>query len=165
MFGSGVKSDIVVCGRAAASRLTGSVLPKLPRRVRVIEAHWRDRLLRELARRKPPLCVMEEYVPLRDEMPELVQLFGPNARAFAAAHVHCVVDMMVAHRLLPDLAECSPETKFVIACHMRSGVSREDRAAYEQRPEVLKVIGFINSERNTKLLVKTITRMYFEESP
>jgi hypothetical protein len=108
---------------------------------------------------------MEEYVPLNDEMPELRRLFGPNALAFAAAHVHFVTDMIVAHKLLPDLAEQSPETKFVITCHMRSGVSREDRAAHEQRPEVLKVIGFINSDRNTEFLVKTLSRMYLEERP
>ncbi len=164
-MGSGVKREIIVCGRAAASRLTGSILPKLPGSVHVREAHWRDRLLGELARRKPPLCVVEEYVPLRDQMPELRRLFGPNAEGVAANHPNCVTDMIVAHKLLPELAERSPETRFVITCHMRSGVSKEDRAAYEQRPEVLQVMGFINSDRNAEFLVKTIRRMYFEGSP
>lgn len=164
MSKSGVKREIIVCGRAAASRLTGSVLPKLPGSVHVREAHWRDRLLGELARCKPLLCVVEEYVPLRNEMPELRKLFGPNAEGVAAASVHFVTDMIVTHELLPELAERSPETRFVITCHMRSGVSSGDRAVYEQRPEVMKVMGFINSDRNTNFLVKTIRRMYFEGS-
>ena len=162
MFGTHVTGEVLVSGHAAAHRMVECVLPGLPGKLRVKEAHWTNRLIRQLRRGKQPLCVMEEYVSLRDPMPELKRILGRNARAAAASRNLWFTEFTCALNLLPELAEASPETRFIITCHSRCGVTKKDRAAYERRPEVLKVIGFVNSDRNTQFLLKTMQRIYFD---
>ena len=160
MSGKRGVGEVLVSGYAVASGMIGSVLPELPGEVRMKEAHWIEPLVRQLRRGEHPLCVMEEYVSIRNPVPAIRRLLGrgpnPNLRNLGYVELTCAVN------ILPDLVEASPETRFVIACHSRCGVTKKDRDAFERRPEVLKVIGFVNSKRNSQFLVKTMRGIYFE---
>lgn len=160
MFGKRGVGEVLVSGYVVATGMNSTVLPELPGKVRMKEAHWSEPLIRQLRRGKHPLCVMEEYVSTRNPVPAIRRVLGrgPNPTLRNLGYT----DFTCALNLLPELAEASPETRFVIACHSRCGVTKEDRAAFEARPEVLKVIGFVNSKRNTQFLLKTMRRIYFE---
>lgn len=164
MFRRSVSKEILVCGYAAAARLEGCVLPKLAGSVVVREAHTKACLLRELRRGRQRLCVLEHLVPLQDPLIPYRAMFGKHARLAAQRGVSLWTEAIPALDLMPELVAASRDTRFVVACHMRGqGFSKEEREAYARHPEVLKLIGFINSTANEEFLVGLLRRMYLDE--
>ncbi len=130
-------------------------------------AHTQQHLLTELARGQQPICVIEHEVPELDPLKEVGHFLarGATPRVKAALHKEVVLAMSrrsTAYDLLPQLIKCSPQTRFVITSHTRGfGLSPQQRALYKARPEILKVMGFVNSSVNTVYLLKLLSRVYF----
>ena len=70
------------------------------------------------------------------------------------------VEEFKACDLLPEMIQASPGTRYVITSHIRgSGVTKEEKAIYKKIPEVIKVMGFINSNTNANYLLKVFEKM------
>jgi hypothetical protein len=163
------RPEVLVCGYPAASRIT-DLLPLLGERLSIKGAHTRDELLLELARGQQAVCILEHEVPPVDPLKEIGQLLGKGATAKAKASLHKKLALaharrVTAYELLPELVKRSPNTKFVITSHTRGfGLSPKERALYKKRPEVVKVMGFVNSWGNTVYLLKLFSRVYFSKT-
>ena len=146
--------EVVVCGYAGAERMAQSVVPYLsPLCMR--QAHTRDELFEALSQCHPPVCIVEHKVLSIDPIKVLTET------QLDAATLAAMTKAFTTYELLPDLAGCSPETRFVITSHTRgSGLSRAEHALYKQRPEVIKVMGFVNGTGNTIYLLKLLSRVY-----
>jgi hypothetical protein len=165
------EKEILVCGYAPADRLQ-SILSEFDGTLSLKAAHTRDELARELAAGQQPICILEHEIYNVDVLGELANVLGVNEadeeaffagivkKAEAAANEACT-----ALDLLPQLIASSPDTRFVITSHTRgSGLSPKQHAAYKAFPEVVKVMGFVNSNQNYKYLKKLLERAYGSDS-
>ncbi len=151
--------EILICGRPAESRIV-DLLPRLAGHVAVRGAHTKDALLKQLARGHQPICVLEHEVPTVDPVKSL-SIFRLAAAVIASKTQFTLSPSVTAYELLSQLVASSPSTRFVITSHTRGfGISPEQRALYKERPEVLKVMGFINSQENTNYLLTLFSRVY-----
>lgn len=164
MAETGSTDEILVCGYAAERRVIRCILPMLNDNLSVKGAHTKDKLIEELSRGRQPICIMEHCVHLVDPVEELKNIIGEDKIDILEFATHGQIPLaeeIIAYDLLPELLTCSPNTKFVITSHTRGfGVSPEQRALYKQRPEVLKVMGFINAQGNSNYLLKLLCRVY-----
>jgi hypothetical protein len=149
---------VLVCGRAAAARLK-NILERYGIPLRIVEAHSRKKLLREIKRHKPPMCIVEHEVPDADPINWLNREFGgvlnDLLRRTAATFSKCVT----ALELLPEMTELSPGTKFVITSHWRGfGIPKAEKQLYRDHPAVVKVLGFLNSYE--EWTAKKLSRLY-----
>jgi hypothetical protein len=146
--------EVVVCGNAGADRMTQAVVPYLAG-LSMREAHSRDELMEALAKSQPPICLVEHKVLSIDPVKLL------KGDQWDSSFLDALKNIVTAYELLPELAERSPETKFVITSHNRGGgISPADKALYKARPEVIKVMGFVNETSNTFYLLKLLSRVY-----
>ncbi len=157
--------DLVVCGHAGAERVAECVLPYVLGPLSMRQAHTRDELLAALSQCHPLVCITEHRIPTIDPVKELEEMFDQDqldAGALAAKTQIVLSPGVTAYQVLPEFARRSPETRFVITSHTRgSGLSRAQHALYKQRPEVVKVMGFVNETSNIFYLLKLLSRVYF----
>jgi hypothetical protein len=146
--------EVVVCGNAGADRMAESVVHYLAG-LSMRGAHSRDELLEALAQSQPPICLVEHKVLSIDPMKVL------QGNQWDSSIVNALKNIVTAYELLPELTKRSPETKFVITSHNRGGgIPRADKALYKTRPEVIKVMGFVNETSNIFYLLKLLSRVY-----
>lgn len=127
----------------------------------VREVMWAEDLFQELATAKHPLCIIEGAHPvaLRSGTEELIRRARKTRNPDLMASAPKV--RFTPRELMSELVRISPATKFVFTCHMKGqGVSREDRAQYQQFPEVIKVMGRTDSVANQKYLVGLVRKLY-----
>jgi hypothetical protein len=161
------KKEVLVCGYAPADRLQ-SILSELGGTVSLKIAHAKDEFARELATGQQPICIIEHEIYNVDVLGQLANVLGvdeADEEAFFAGIVKkaeaAANDACTALDLLPQLIASSPDTRFVITSHTRgSGLSPKQHAAYKAFPEVMKVMGFVNSNQNYKYLKKLLERAY-----
>jgi len=118
-------------------------------------------LLVELARRKPPLCVLEHHnIAIRAAMEEYLKLLDSTSDPQKRLAFQKKLDRS-AFELLPELIRISPATRFAITSHERgSGISRNDRAKYVAFKEVVMIMGRPDSAPHKKQLFNLIRRLY-----
>lgn len=167
------EKEILVCGRAAAARIV-DLLAQLNGGLVLREARTQAELLTELEKGHQPICVVEHEVPLKDPVKGLAKIFGglvgrvlPNTEdRERAEHLFSNTGVIfsrvtTAYALLPKLLAASPGTQFVITSHMKGGgIPKEMRELYKQRKEILKIMGFANSDQNSEYLTKLFSRVY-----
>jgi hypothetical protein len=128
----------------------------------VREVMWAEDLFQELATAKHRLCVIEGAHPvaLRSGAEELIRR-ARKTRSPDGLMASTQKIRFTPKELLSELVGISPATKFIFTCHMKGqGVSREDRAQYQQFPGVIKVMGRTDSVANQKYLVGLVRRLY-----
>jgi hypothetical protein len=119
---------------------------------------WAEDLFQELAKGRHRLCVIDggHHVALRSGAEECVRLARKSKLLTATPKTH-----LQPSELVSELVQISPGTKFVFTCHMKGqGISRDDRAEYENFPEVVKVMGRTDSPANQKYLLRLIRKLY-----
>jgi hypothetical protein len=174
MNDSTIQKEVLVCGYDAAERV-GSILLELGGGLVMCRVDTKDALLAALAKGRQPVCIIEHQVPVVDPVKQWTQVFKAGGAGSALASFLTgglssrqplsLPPTPTAYALLPELLSRSPETKFVITSHTRgSGLSPEQRAQYKERPEVLKVMGFVNSTVNYHYLMKLFSRVYFDRA-
>ncbi len=114
----------------------------------------------ELAQGKPALCVFNhdglQVRAAMEEFHDFLENTAPGERPVFEKKVS-----LDALESLPQLIELSPETRYVITCHQRgSGISALDRARYEEFDPVVKVMGWIDTAVNTKVLLRLVCQHY-----
>ncbi|HAV64877.1 MAG TPA: hypothetical protein DCY13_21220 [Verrucomicrobiales bacterium] len=158
---------IVVCGEANAARFEQSVANQLTRPIEVVYASTKDELFLEIRRHKPLLCLVEHQVPVVSVADQLNAIFsgsGVDMSDLAGNQAFGLGDQAVARELLPELKKLSPDTKFVVTCHIRGGgMGKEERRKYSDARGVERVVGFINSTNHSAFLIKLISKVYFDQ--
>ena len=140
-----------------------SILEDLKENLEVKYAHLRDSLLREIDVGKHPVCLIEHEVAEMDPKEVLSALIDPDVSDVLMSRFQLSLsNNLTAYKLLPDLIDRSPNTKFVITSHVRgSGIPSEVKSLYKRVPEVAKVMGFINANSNYRYLLKLFSRVYY----
>jgi hypothetical protein len=107
-----VSKEVVVCGNAGADRMVQSVVPYLVG-LSMREAYSRDELLEAIVQSRPPICLVEHKVLSIDPIKVL------KGDQWDSSILDALKNVVTAYELLPELAQRSSETKFVITCHNR----------------------------------------------
>ena len=125
------------------------IKPFVSNNVKMKRVFRKDRAIKELSKAIYPLAILEHLT-----------IYGLHFRRFLRRLNTDNLEVYRAYELLPDLIKASPETKYIITCH-RSGIGKE-KESYECYPNVIKTMGGISSQRNSKFIIRTINNLYGE---
>jgi len=154
---------LLVCGHRALDRVK-SLISSNNLDIEIKEAENKEDILKELEKNIPSICIIEhEFGFLEMTKQYRNRLFAKFFEdIFKSSEMSPEsVEQFRACDLLPKMIRVSPETKYVVTSHIRgSGVTKEEKEIYRQIPEVIKVMGFINSQTNIDYLLKLFNKTY-----
>lgn len=64
-----------------------------------------------------------------------------------------------AFEFLPAFIEASPPTRYIITCHEKGGGIGRERTAYDSFPQVIGTMGWLSTQKNARLVLKTIREL------
>ena len=144
---------IVTVGLANTDFLTRTFFWRLERAVPVYPRASPELVSDTLKAWRHPLCIVEHKTPHWPAVSEIFTwLHWPDVK------MPSKIDK--AYELLPEWIECSPDTRYIITLHERgTGVGKE-RKFYERFPQVISVIGFLDTTSGHNLLYREIKRLW-----
>ena len=152
---------LLVCGHRAVDRIKRLISSKNLNLVLRI-ANDKAEILNELKKNKPPICIIEHdfgFIEMVEQFRSnlFTKFFGDIFKSSEKKTES--IEQLKAYNLLPEMIQTSPETRYVITSHIRgSGITKEEKTIYKEFPEVIKVMGFINSNTNISYLLNLFHR-------
>ena len=157
-------NEVLVFGKAAADRMKG-IISEFEGLLSLKIVHSTDQLISKLKRHKQSICILEHDVSLMSMKEQFSKLIwcGKSGHTKYKIENDSSSQPIQAYDILPKLIEISPETNYIIVSHMKgSGVTPKEKERYKKYPQVLKVMGFINSKTNVQYLFKLLNTKYLQ---
>jgi len=154
---------LVVGGlRQYGHNLSFSVRHRLGFDLDIVEAATKEELVEALAKRHPPLCILEYIIPIGATAKSATTLMAEGLpREVARKLAGQVMEAVPTHAVMDDVHAASPDTRFIIACNNKGyDVVKAHIDDYTRHPAVIKTMGVMNGAVNMRYLYKLFSRTY-----